>query len=185
MTRVMEWRRTAEGAAVGVALAFGSACGSSSDATGPEDDVSGDIEYSMQSSETNLDVDLPPNLLLVMTMANRSSGAVEKVYPAGCPIRFRIYRSLDNQLLYDETKVACSLTTPVAISLQPGESRTIGSGFRQMPGIMGDSIPCGTYRLVGVPGTEGTTVVEVEAGETVLRAYPDWPAPNPNAVYQC
>jgi len=184
MMRSRVWAQRLNYAGIGAALAFGSSCGSSSDATAPEE-VPPEVEYSMQSSETNLDVDLPPNLLLAMTIGNTSSAAVDRVYPAGCPIRFRIYRTLDDSLVYDETKVACSLTTPATIRIQPGEQRTIGSGFRQMTGIMGDSIPCGTYRLVGVPGTEGTQVIEVEAGETVLRAYPDWPASNPSAVFQC
>jgi hypothetical protein len=179
------WARVVSSAVIATGRALGSACGGSSDSTAPSDEVQSEVQYSMQSSETNLDVDLPPNLLLVMRMENPSAAAIERVYPAGCPIRFRIYRSLDNTLLYDETKLACTLTTPVTMRIQPGEARTIGSGFRQMPGIMGDSIPCGTYRLVGVPGTEGTKVVEVEAGETVLRAYPDWPAANPNALFQC
>jgi hypothetical protein len=100
-------------------------------------------------------------------------------------VALRIYRGLDDALLYDETRLACSLNTSATLQVLPGQSRTIGSGFRQMTAIMGDSIPCGRYRLVGVPLTEGATLTEVEVGEVFLRAYPEWPASNPDAVYQC
>lgn len=173
--------------ALGLTLVAGPvACGSMGDSTSPEDEATPvAVEYSMTSSEFLPHSELPPNLLLVMGLRNVSAATVDRSYPAGCPVRIRIYRTLDSALLYDETRLACALTDPASMRLVAGESRTIGSGFRQMTQIMGDSIPCGTYRVVGVPQTEGSKVIEVEAGEATLRAYPAWPAPNANAVYQC
>jgi hypothetical protein len=161
-------------------------CGSVGESTGVDPDAQPlELNYSMEPSEFQPSSALPPNLLLIMTVQNGATVPIERTYPAGCPVRLRIYRQLDSALLYDETKVACTVDTPVTFLVQPGESRAIGSGFRQMTQIMGDSIPCGHYRLVGVPQTERTTVIEIEAGEAFLRAYPAWPAPNPDAVYQC
>lgn len=171
--------------AVGVTAAA-VACGSVGESTGVDPEVSAPaLTYQMEGSEFQPSGALPPNLLVIMSAQNGASVPIETSYPAGCPIRLRIYRQLDSALLYDETQLACAVPSPVSFRVQPGETRSIGSGFRQMTQIMGDSIPCGRYRLVGVPQTEGTKVIEIEAGEAFLRAYPAWPAPNPAAVYQC
>lgn len=162
------------------------ACGSMGGSTGPaEAEEIPAVTYTMEGTEFLPSSQLPPNLMIVMSVENEGSVPVEKSYPAGCPVRIRIYRDLDDTLIYDETKLGCSNSDPATFRVLPGETRTIGSGFRQMTQIMGDSIPCGRYRLVGVPQMEGDEVIEIPAGEAFLRAYPSWPAANPNAVYHC
>jgi hypothetical protein len=173
--------------ALPLGMAFAAlSCGSLGGSTGVEPtEEEPAVSYEMAGSEFLPSSNLPPNILVVMSVQNDGAVPVDKQYPAGCPVRLRVYRNLDDQLLYDETRLPCTVEGSATFRILPGETRSIGSGFRSMTQIMGDSIPCGRYRLVGIPQMEGGTIIEIDAGEAYLRAYPSWPMPNPDAVHQC
>lgn len=101
---------------------------------------------------------------VVATLTNTKSVAVTRVYPAGCPVRIKLHRALDNELVYDETKIPCSVTTETTVTIPPGETRTLQSGVRWPPTVLGDSLAATSYNVRAVVQTEGTRVVEVAAG---------------------
>jgi hypothetical protein len=125
------------------------------------------IAYSASATETRFDAG--NNLLVTLSIENTSIVPVTLTYPASCPLRIRLYQPADNALVYDETRLACSTTEPATLTISPGTIRTIGSGFRGMVWIVGDSLRFATYRVVAVPQMEGAHVFEIAAGNITLR----------------
>lgn len=154
--------------ALAVALAvLVAACSSNEITEGPDEVRTPGIEYTASTSE--LEFDGTVNLLVTLTIENKTADPVTLTYPAGCPLRIRLYRLQDDALRYDETRVACTVTDPVQLTIQPQTSRSLGSGFRNMTGIAGDSLAFTNYRVVAVPRTEGSSIIEVSAGSITLK----------------
>jgi hypothetical protein len=154
------------GALLGCALALG-ACSSEEDAALTEPAATPGIVYSASASETLIDGGY--RLLVTLSIENTTVAPVTLTYPATCPIRIRLYRPSDNALVYDETRVPCASDESATLTLSPQTTRSLGSGFRRMGAIMGDSIVVASYRVVAVPRTEGARVLEISAGSVVLR----------------
>lgn len=125
------------------------------------------ISYSAEVSEVQFDGST--KMLVTLSILNNSIAPIALTYPAGCPVRIRLYRPADNVRVYDETRVTCQLTTPATITVSPQASRSLGSGFRSMAAIVGDSLQFAAYRVVAVPRTEGDNIIEVPAGTVVLK----------------
>jgi hypothetical protein len=101
---------------------------------------------------------------VMVTLRNTTGQTVTRSYPAGCPVRIRLYRLLDGELVYDESDLECAFADPATITLAPGESKTLQSGPRWPPAVVGDSLVPSTYNVGAVLKTEGTTAVEISAG---------------------
>jgi hypothetical protein len=162
----MNYRSTlARIALLSTALAI-SAC--SSDEDDPmEPETTPAVVYSASVSETRFSAGY--SLLVTLSIENISLFPVTLTYPASCPIRIRLYEPADNAPVYDETRVICPFDGQATLTISPGATRTIGSGFRAMVGIVGDSLRFATYRVFAVPQMEGSGVVEVPAGSVTLK----------------
>lgn len=146
------------------ALFAAGSCGASADGeglTGPVEEIDG-VRYTARVEE--ILAETTRRFAVFVTLTNTNPESVTKTYPSGCPVRIRLYRQQDNKLQYDETKVACSVTSPASFSLAPGASQSLQSGVRWPPDVLGDTLVAVTYNVRAVVTTEGTRVVEVEAG---------------------
>jgi hypothetical protein len=145
-------------------LLAGAACGGSASASGPSgigNQFDG-VEYS--AVVTEIPHETTRWFSVVVTLRNTNDVTATRSYPAGCPVRVRLYRLLDNQLVYDETKNVCGVTTATTITLLPGQAATLQSGSRWPPSVVGDSLSATTYNVRAVVQTEGTVLNEVDAG---------------------
>jgi hypothetical protein len=102
-------------------------------------------------------------------LTNNTSGDIAVSYPAGCPVRIRLYRQGDDALVYDEAGFPCSFAVTATLTLSPGQTRTLTSGGRFPWTVSGDSIPVGPYRATGIVRIIGENPVELEAGTYHLR----------------
>lgn len=153
--------------AIAGALAIVS-CGGSDDPAGPAGETTNGIVYSARANAITASTYLP-GFNIILTLSNPTGNAVTVTYPAGCPVRVRLYRLLDDRLMYDETKVTCQVTSPATMTLQAGQTRTVGSGSRENCAVAGDSIVMNAvYRFTAVPQMEGATTLELPAGELNL-----------------
>ena len=151
-----------------VAAAVAVACGSDEIASGDQQPtLTPGLSYSAETSEIRFDGG--PSMLVTLSISNASLAPITLTYPAGCPVRIRLYRPSDNVRVYDETRVPCGLTTPASITISPQATRSLGSGFRGMTTIVGDSLQFTVYRVMAVPQTEGANIIEVPAGIIVLK----------------
>jgi hypothetical protein len=147
--------------------ALAMACSSVEDVVVTEPTLTPGLVYS--ASTTELRIDAGYSLLVTLSIENTSTAPITLTYPASCPIRIRLYQPSDNALVYDETRVACASDGEATLTISPQDSRSIGSGFRGMPRIVGDSLPFAIYRVFAVPQMEGAAVFEVPAGSITLR----------------
>ena len=100
-----------------------------------------------------------------MVVRNTTNETVEYNYPAGCPVRFRLYDLTTDALVYDQTANGCNVTTVAPLPLGPQQSRTLTSGTRFPWEVSGDSIPTSvTYRATAVLRITGENPIELEAG---------------------
>ena len=146
---------------------------STSPTSGPTDvAVVDSVEYTAVASELGA-ADGVARFIVVVTLHNLSTSAsVSRSWPAGCPVRIQLLRTIDSLLVYDETKLPCALPGLTTISIRPRDRLSLGSGSRAMTAVAGDSIDYGTYRVVAVPQIEGARVIRLEAGLLNLRALP-------------
>jgi hypothetical protein len=150
------------------ALALAAAsCSSDEVTTSAEPKATTGIEYTAGTSELRFEGNV--NLMVTLTIANRSAEPITLTYPAGCPVRIRLYRVADDSLRYDETRLTCTVTNPAQLTLQPQSSRSFGSGFRSMPRMAGDSLQFTLYRVAAVPTTEQESILEIPAGLIDLK----------------
>jgi hypothetical protein len=105
-----------------------------------------------------------PPLAVLVTLRNTTSATIVRTYPAGCPVRIRLFRLDDDTALYDETAHECLGTTPVEISVAPGASKVLTSGTRSPWAIHGDSLAGATYRFAAVLRIVGENPIELDAG---------------------
>jgi hypothetical protein len=99
-----------------------------------------------------------------VTLTNTTASAVERSYPAGCPVLIRLYREPDQVLVYDEGRRPCAVTTPIAFRLDAQESFVLTSGARYNPSVAGDSLPAGRYRAAALLRITGLNPIEIDAG---------------------
>lgn len=151
--------RVSRNVTVGVLIAV-AGCGT--DGTGPQTDFDG-VRYSATVSTIQSGQSLTQFTVLV-TLENLTTATVTRTYPAGCPVRVRLYRQADGARVYDEVLLTCSVTTPATITLTSRESKTLTSGPRTPASVLGDSLTAGTYIVHGVAQTEGATFVELNGG---------------------
>jgi hypothetical protein len=156
------------------ALVLGLLAGASCASEESEGDVTGPgstsgATYTAIVSEVRFSQSLPPSMLVTLNVTNPTAAPLTLTYPAGCAVRIRLYRALDDSLAYDETKLPCSLETPASVTLSPHTSLSMGSGFRGMLAIAGDSLALTLYRVTAVPGIEGDRQLEVAAGNITLK----------------
>lgn len=153
-------------ALLAAALAIG-ACSSTEEAAITAPTSTDGVVYSASASETRFEAGY--NLLVTLSIANTTAAPVALTYPASCPIRIRLYQPSDNALVYDETRVPCPSDTQATLTIPAFSERTIGSGFRGMVRIVGDSLRFATYLVFAVPQTEGAFVFEIPAGSITLK----------------
>jgi hypothetical protein len=144
--------------------------GCSSDAVGPATTFGG-VQYSAAVNTIQSGSSLTQFTILV-TMKNTTTATVTRTYPAGCPVRMRMYRSSDGKRVYDETTRTCTFTDPATITLQSLGTATLTTGPRLPGTVLGDSLPSATYIIRAVVQTEGTTFVEVDAGSYLIGTGP-------------
>ena len=143
-------------------------CGGSDSTTEPPGETTNGVVYSARAFAMTAST-YTPGFNVVLTLENPTANSVTLTYPAGCPVRVRLYRLLDDRLMYDETRLTCQITSPADLILQAGATRTIGSGSRENCAVAGDSLLMNTsYRFVAVPQMAGATSLEVPAGELNL-----------------
>lgn len=155
--------RVSQSVTVGILIAV-AGCGT--DGTGPQSDFDG-VRYSAMVSTIQSGQSLTQFTVLV-TLENLTTATVTRTYPAGCPVRVRLYRAADGVRVYDEMMLTCSVTTPATITLTSRESKTLTSGPRTPASVLGDSLQGGNYTVHGVAQTEGATFVELGAGSYLI-----------------
>jgi len=102
--------------------------------------------------------------IVVATLTNIRGLAVSRSYPPSCAVRVRLYRMPDHVLVYDETTVPCTFGEPTELTLYPGESKTLQSGVRWPPNVLGDSLAATRYYVGAVVQTGGDQFIEIAAG---------------------
>lgn len=132
------------------------ACGCVDDGITVTDTVNG-VKYSARFAPAGIGMNL------IATLENVSTATQERLYPATCPVRIRLYRPADGFKMYDETKLSCASDT-VRLSLNPGDKYDLASGIRTANYLLGDTLPAQTFVVKGVVQTEGVHEIEVDAG---------------------
>jgi len=148
----------------GAGAVAAAACGGSASGSGPTGTGNEFAGVAYSATVTEVTASTTRWFSVVVTLRNTTNSDVTRSYPAGCPVRIRLYRALDNALVYDETTVTCGFTEPNTFTLEPGASRTLQSGTRWPPTVVGDSLPASTYNVSAVLQTEGPQAVEISAG---------------------
>ena len=123
---------------------------------GPKTDYDG-VKYTATSSLVT-----GFGFVVLVKLENTTTAVLTRTYPSGCAVRIRLYRPIDGKRVYDETQWPCIYNTPATITLQSRATYQLSSGART--GILGDSLPTANYAVHGVVATEGTALVEVDAG---------------------
>jgi hypothetical protein len=131
------------------------------DPVGPKTEYNG-VKYTATSSFVPI-----LGFVVLVKMENLTTETVTRTYPSGCAVRIRLYRPIDGKRVYDETQWPCIYNTPATIQLTSRSTYQLSSGGRS--GMLGDSLPGATYIVHGVVMTEGTTPVEVNAGEVAMN----------------
>lgn len=153
-----------------VALVLVSTAGCGTDPSGPKTEYDG-VKYTASVNTIQSGMSLTQFAVLVK-LENMTTATVTRTYPAGCPVRVRLYRESDGRLVYDETSRPCSFTEPATITLPSRTTHTLTSGPRLPGTVLGDSLPVATYTVRAVVTTEGTTHVEVLAGSYAIGTGP-------------
>jgi hypothetical protein len=145
-------------------VATAASCGGNASASGPigVSNEFGGVAYTAEIRE--IVSTTTRRFMVVVTLSNTRGIAATRTYPAGCPVRIRLYRVSDGVLVYDESKTPCAVTDPVTVTLFAGESMTLQSGVRWPPNVLGDSLAAVRYYVGAVVQTEGTQFVEIAAG---------------------
>jgi len=113
-------------------------------------------------------------VVLRVTLTNTTTGAITRSYPAGCPVRIRLYRLTDNALVYDESQAPCGSTTPVSVTIAPQQSASLTSGPRYRCTIAGDSLPTpATYFAAALVRIVGMNPIELDAGTYSIPKCPE------------
>jgi len=123
---------------------------------GPKTEFDG-VKYTATSSFVPI-----LGFVVLVKLENLTTATLTRTYPSGCAVRIRLYRPIDGKRVYDETQWPCLYDTPATIQLTSRSTYQLSSGGRS--GMLGDSLPPATYIVHGVVKTEGTTLVEVDAG---------------------
>ena len=154
------WRSLAALLPVAAAVA----CGGNASASGPigVSNEFGGVAYAAEIRE--IVATTTRRFSAFVTMTNTKGLAVTRTYPAGCPVRIRLYRASDGVLVYDESRRPCTYSEPVTLTLNAGESKTLQSGVRWPPDVLGDSLAAVRYFVGAVVQTEGAQLVEIAAG---------------------
>ncbi len=103
-------------------------------------------------------------LTLQVSLRNRSTAPITVFYEAGCPVRVRLYRPQQVVPAYDESRLACPVTTLVPVVVAANSTQTLTSGTRFPWVIHGDSLERGTYRATAVARLLGDAPIELAAG---------------------
>ena len=145
--------------ALAAAALIGGACGG--DATEPATVVADDITYSAAVQQI-----VAPwgQFAVTVKLKNTKNAAVTRSYSTGCPVRIRLYRPLDNRLVYDETKRECGSTSATPLELASGAEVTFTTGTRDPKLIAGDSLEFTYYNVMAVVQPIGGAEAEVSAG---------------------
>ena len=152
---------------VGVLIAI---AGCATDGTGPQTEFDG-VKYTATVSLIQSGQSLTQFAVLV-TLENMTTATVTRTYPAGCPVRVRLYRQVDGRRVYDETLRTCDFTTSATITLTSRATQTLTSGPRLPGTVLGDSLPVATYIVHAVATTEGISLVELPAGSYLIGTGP-------------
>ena len=144
------------------------------DPVGPKT-VIGGVKYTASSSFVPI-----LGFVVLVKLENLTTATVTRTYPSGCAVRIRLYRPIDGRRLYDETQWPCIYDTPATIQLPSRTTYQLSSGGRA--GMLGDSLPPGTYIVHGVVKTEGVTPVEVDAGTVDMNIASANPAIRPGSA---
>jgi hypothetical protein len=144
-------------------LSIAAACGRDSDIVDPGDGGNNNVLGGLVLSAVMDDV-TPWFLSARVTLTNTTAAAIDRTYPAGCPVLLRLYRESDQALVYDEGQRPCVVTTPIGFRVEGQASTVLASGTRFNPTVAGDSIPAGTYRAAVLLRITGMNPIEIEAG---------------------
>jgi hypothetical protein len=119
--------------------------------------------------------ELDPGMILALsvTLRNTTSAPIVVNYPAGCPVRVRLYLPGNDDLLYDQTVFPCDVTTTIPLTVGAGQTRTLSSGTAFPWAVQADSVPAGFYRATAVLRIAGQNPIELEAGQYRLPNCPD------------
>jgi hypothetical protein len=149
-------------------LAMAAGCGWGLPSEPKEQTTWGGVKYTAETRILTQSNSPQVQFTVVLTLQNTNRTSVTRTYLAACPVRIRLYRQANNQLVYDETRRACGSTTQVEITLNADERRDLSSGVRLPASVAGDSLAFATYIVKAVPTTEGDNVFEVNAGTVFL-----------------
>ena len=152
-------------ALVTLVLSCSSGEGDVSEPTAPGGQVFGDLAYSARVLEVEHTQTTVKQLTLRVELTNQSDEMLSRAYPAGCPVRIRLYRVLDNALVYDESRFPCGAESPIGFSLGPQQSIAISSGTRNPWEVAGDSLPVpASYYAAALVRVVGQNPIEIDAG---------------------
>lgn len=154
-------------AMVAALAALTAACGKGGDVVDPSGDgstVLDGLAVTAQVVQVEHERTSVVQVTMHVTLTNTTTEPVVRSYPAGCPVLMRFYNAQNLQLVYDEGRRRCAVTTPVQFRLAPQESMTLTSGLRFPWEILGDSLPAAAYYSAALLRLTGNNPVEVDAG---------------------
>jgi hypothetical protein len=155
-------RKITTGSVLALLLSFG--C--SSDAAGPESGflrTEQGIEY---RASTDILESFPVQLRVNVRITNASGSALDLLFPDGCVVLVRAYRSGMSTPAWDQRfSIGCTAAL-VPLHLDAGQSATYTS-MTNARAILGDSLPDGRYRLEAWLRPDSGPVL-VEAGTVDL-----------------
>jgi hypothetical protein len=121
-----------------------------------------------------------PMLSVGVDITNTTNDPITLHYPAGCPVRIRLYQAGNDNLVYDQSLFPCNYDVIVPLALAPGQTRSLSSGDF-FPWVVGqDSVTPGYFRAVAILRITGEEPFELEAGSYRLPRCPD---PMPPCFY--
>ena len=100
-----------------------------------------------------------------VVITNTSDQVTTRHYPAGCPVRLRLYElGGAGSLVYDESQEPCNVNATVSFTLQPGASVVLSSTPHFPWEVGGDSLRVGPYEAAGMVRITGENPFELPAG---------------------
>jgi hypothetical protein len=153
---------------VTLVLSCGGGDGDITDPNGPGGgggQVFGDIAYVASVAEIEHTLTEVKQLSVQVDLTNQTGEQLARAYPAGCPVRVRLYRPLDGALVYDESRTPCTAENPVDFTIGPHGTVQPASGPRNPWFVHGDTIAApATYNAAALVRIVGQNPIEIDSG---------------------
>lgn len=144
---------------------FVAGCGGAEDPVRPDPTLPSRVVNGVGFSAQTLFLEsFPVQLAPSITLHNESDEPAEVVFPDGCVVLLRVYRTpaRTGEPAWDQARTTGCTAALVEVELAPGESRDLQGAIVPAQTILGDSLPNGRYYLA--------VLVRPGGGEYVLAA---------------